>query len=134
MPGGHLYPGEMDQVKKYGNVVLDDPRFHSGSASWDLILVGGSIDSRAKRDILRDGLETGKFWEPNSDDPHAPKVQAFVRSWCGIIDENRRRLAFFTDAMESDPSVAESMSFLRDQYTKLLPEADAASPAIEEGA
>jgi hypothetical protein len=45
-----------------------------------------------------------------------------VRSWRDIIDENRRRLAFFTDAMESDPSVTESMNFLREQYAALLPE------------
>lgn len=124
---------EIDQVKKYGNVLLDDPRFHSGSASWDLILVGGSIDPRARRDIFKDSIETGKFWEPNSDDQNAPKVQAFVRTWRDIIDENRRRLAFFTDAMESDPSVAESMIFLRDQYAKLLPDADG-SATPEEGA
>lgn len=124
---------EMDQVKKYGNVVLDDLRFHSGSASWDLILVGGSIDPRAKRDIYRDDYETGLFWEPNVDDSSAPKVQAFLRSWRDIIDENRRRLAFFTDAMESDPSVAESMSFLHDQYAKLLPEFDTVLEEDEDG-
>lgn len=123
---------EMDQVKKYGNVILDDARFHSGSASWDLILVGGSIDSKARREILRDGVETGKFWDPNSDDGNTPAVQAFVRTWRGVIDENRRRLAFFTDAMESDPSVAESMNFVRDQYSTLLPEGNDDGEGSEE--
>jgi Histidine kinase-, DNA gyrase B-, and HSP90-like ATPase len=123
-PGVTITPDELGQVKKYGDVLLDEPRFQSGSASWDLILVGGKLHPRARRDILEDSLDTGKFWEPPVTEPNVPRVRAFVRTWRDIIDDNRRRLAFFTDAMESDPSVAESMVFLKEQYATLLPDGE----------
>lgn len=85
-----------------------------------------------QRDILKDGIETGKFWDPRPDDVQAPNVQAFVRSWREVIDENRRRLAFFTDAMEGDPSTAESMNFLSEEYASLLPDFDNSSKVGDE--
>ena len=121
-PSVTITTDELGQLKKYGNTVLDEPRFQSGSASWDLILIGGTIHPLAKREILPDSVDTGKFWEPRLAEPNSPRVRAFVRSWRDVIDENRRRLAFFTDAMESDPSVTESMIFLREQYATLLPD------------
>jgi hypothetical protein len=121
-PSVTITTDELGQLKKYGNTLFDEPRFQSGSASWDLILIGGKIHPLAKREILPDSIDTGKFWEPRPSESNSPRVRAFVRSWREVIDENRRRLAFFTDAMESDPSVTESMNFLREQYATLLPE------------
>src|ERR1035437_10213933 len=75
-----ITPDELNQVKKYGDVLFEDPRFPAGTASWDLILVGGGIAPRAKREILPDGLDTGRFWNPAQPEPNSPRVRAFVRT------------------------------------------------------
>jgi hypothetical protein len=126
-PSITITPKELNQVRKYGDVICDDARFHSGSAPWDLILVGGSISSPVRRQIYSGEGDTGLFYKPEQEDADTPKVTAYVRSWRDMIDENRRRLAFFADAMEHDPSVAESIAFLREQYATLLPERPAGS-------
>ena len=129
-----ITPEELGQVRKYGDVLFDDPRFQSGSASWDLILVGGNISPAARREILAGEAATGKFWQPDQIEPHSPKVTAFIRSWRDLLDENRRRLSFFADAMEHDPSVSESITFLRKQYSKLLPETLSGESAEQDSA
>lgn len=39
-----------------------------------------------------------------------------------MIDENKRRLEFMTNALEHDPSIAEGLQYVRSEYEDLLPE------------
>lgn len=119
-PSVEITHTEVGQVRRYGDVLFEDARFHSGSSSWDLILVGGKISNSVRRDILDPA--TGMFWRYEGDTSHEPKVAAFVRSWRDVIDENLRRLSFFTAAMEQDPSLSESIAALRERYAELLPD------------
>jgi hypothetical protein len=118
-PSVTLTQKEIAQVRQYGDVLFEDPRFQSGSASWDLILAGGRISDSVRRSIQ--DPSTGLFWHYEGG-PNSPKVSAFVRSWRDIIDENTRRLSFFTEAMEQDPSLPESILALRKRYAEFLPE------------
>jgi hypothetical protein len=124
---------EMDQIEDYGNAILDDPQFRSGTAQWDLILVAGSFDSVVRNRVLSHGggdLELGRFMGPVSE-PGQPKVTAYVRTWRNIIDENKRRLDYITSTLQHDPSVSEGLSYVREKYSDMLPPslADVAEPA-----
>jgi hypothetical protein len=49
-------------------------------------------------------------------------VRAYVRRWRDVIDENKRRLEFMTNALEHDPSITEGLQYVRSEYEDLLPE------------
>ncbi|MFG1820399.1 hypothetical protein ACGFIF_42035 [Kribbella sp. NPDC049174] len=112
---------ELDQVEDYCNVLVDNPQFHSDSAEWDLILVCTEMQPIARHRIHSDGLATGKFWAQAERPAGTPKVTAHVRRWRDLIDENRRRLEFFTSALTLDSSLGEGMAYVRERYAELLP-------------
>ncbi|TDD89111.1 histidine kinase [Actinomadura darangshiensis] len=120
-PGVLLGRKEIDQVEDYGNTVISDVRFRDPAAMWDFILVGSRISDTARNRMHGDNAR-GLFYEPPSRDEMQPKVRAFVRSWREIIDENRSRLEFFSDALEHDPSLPESLAYLRKVHSRALPE------------
>lgn len=111
---------ELDQLEDYGNAILSRPQFSSSTAQWDLILIGADLDDVARNRILKDDFELGKFWGPQPK-PGQPRVTAYVRRWRDILDENKRRLAFMTSALEHDPSITEGLDYVRSRYSDMLP-------------
>lgn len=111
---------QLNQVEDYANVVLENAAFASDKAVWDFILVVTDFDSTTSNRILEDKQEVGQFFAPVKR-PGRPTVRAFVRRWRDVIDENRRRLEFVTDHLETDPSISEGLAFVREQYADILP-------------
>ena len=111
---------ELDQVEDYANTVLSHAAFATDKAEWDFILVGRELDDVARRRVWNNDHELGQFWGPDPD-AGQPKVRAFVRRWRNVLDENRRRLAFMTQSLEHDPTLAEGLGHIREQYADLLP-------------
>jgi hypothetical protein len=73
-------------------------------------------------EIIDDSLVNGEFLRPKRENKDAPQVSAAVRTWRSIIDENKARLKFYSDALEDDPSVEESLAYLRRAHAKAPPE------------
>lgn len=112
---------ELDQVEDYGNAIVSGPQFSSSTAQWDLILVGTALDDVADNKIFKEDFELGRYWEATPK-PGRPRVTAYVRRWRDLIDENRRRLDFVTQALEHDPSISEGLGYVREQYADFLPQ------------
>ena len=55
------------------------------------------------------------------DHPGKPRVRSFVRRWADVIEENRHRLAFYSEALEHDPTAHEGMNYVRTHYADYLP-------------
>ncbi len=128
---------ELDQVEDYANVLTSDSQFNSATAQWDLILVGTQLDKVATNRIHNEGDELGEFWGPKQA-PGGPRVTAFVRRWRDVLDENKRRLDFLTRVLQHDPSTAEGLGWVRENYADVLPEdikaeGEACQPQSEEG-
>lgn len=111
---------ELDQVEDYTTAVLSNAAFASGKAIWDFILVVTDYDNVVLNRIISDDPEAGLFLESRKE-PGRPLVRAYVRRWRDIIDENKRRLEFMTSALEHNPSVAEGLEYVRQEYQDLLP-------------
>lgn len=112
---------ELDQVEDYANAILSTAAFTGDRTSWDLILVVTDYDDLVRRRIKGDDFELGLFFEPQKEQGR-PLVRAYVRRWRDVIDENKRRLEFMTNALEHDPSIAEGLQYVRSEYEDLLPE------------
>jgi len=112
---------ELDQVEDYANAILSTAAFTGDRTSWDLILVVTDYDDLVRRRIKGDDFEIGLFFEPQKEQGR-PLVRAYVRRWRDVIDENKRRLEFMTNALEHDPSITEGLQYVRSEYEDLLPE------------
>lgn len=119
-PGITLGRAELDQVEDYANVVMDNAAFASDRATWEFVLVGTGWDTVAENRISTEHRETGQFYGPPAKSG-GPTVRAYVRKWRDVLDENKRRLAFMTNALEHDPTLEEGLGHLRSQYADLLP-------------
>lgn len=117
---------ERDQVEDYANVVASNSAFASDKAIYEFILVVTDFDDVVNNSIKSENRELGLLFEAEKKAGH-PQVRTYVRRWRDVIDENRRRLEFVTSSLEHDPSLPEGLAFLREQYSDLLPPADAVS-------
>jgi hypothetical protein len=120
-PGITTGRGQLDQVEDYANTVLENAAFASDTAVWDFILVVTDYDSVTNNRIFEDKREVGQFLAPQKQ-PGRPMVRAYVRRWRDIIEENKRRLEFVTKHLETDPSITEGLTFVREQYADILPQ------------
>lgn len=111
---------EIDQVEDYANAVLSNSVFAGDKATWDLMLVVTDIDDVVHRRIIGADQELGLYFDPVKESGR-PRVRAYVRRWRDVIDENKRRLDFMTSALEHDPSIAEGLDYVRNEYRELLP-------------
>lgn len=112
---------ELDQVEDYANAILSTAAFTGDRTNWDLILVVTDYDDLVRRRIKGDDFEIGLFFDPQKEQGR-PLVRAYVRRWRDVIDENKRRLDFMTNALEHDPSITEGLQYVRTEYEDLLPE------------
>jgi hypothetical protein len=112
---------ERDQVEDYVNVVLKTRAFASERAVWDFILVVTDYDEIVENSFKGDDREVGLILEPDKK-PGRPAVRAYVRRWRDIIEENKRRLEFVTSSLQFDPSLAEGLAFIREEYAEMLPD------------
>jgi len=119
-PGITIGRTELDQVEDYANVLTSNPQFASATGQWDLILVGTQLDDVATNRINNDGAELGKFWGPKQPQG-GPRVTAYVRRWPDVLDENKRRLDFLTRVLQHNPSTAEGLGWVRENYGDVLP-------------
>ena len=119
-PGLEIGRDELNQVEDYGNAILSNPHFHSSTAQWDIILVGTDLQNVAANRIHPQEAELGRFWAPAPVEG-GPQVKCYVRRWRDILDENRRRLDFFTSAMRHDPSLREGLDYVKRRYADILP-------------
>ncbi|TDB88430.1 ATP-binding protein [Actinomadura sp. 7K534] len=131
-PGITIDRKELDQVEDYANTIITEPRFRNGSSTWDFILVGSKLGGTARNRVHAEGVRRGLFHDPPVRDEAQPRVQAFVRTWREIIDENRSRLEFFSDALAHDPSLPESLAYLRKAHAKSIPDSLRDDPGSEE--
>lgn len=112
---------ELDQVEDYANAILSTAAFTGDRTSWDLILVVTDYDDLVRRRTTGEDFEVGLFFDPEKEQGR-PLVRAYVRRWRDVIDENKRRLEFMTNALEHDPSITEGLQYARTEYEHLLPE------------
>lgn len=112
---------ERNQIEDYINVVVWNAAFASDRTVWDFILVVTDYDDLMDNSIIGPNRELGLLFEPKKK-PGRPLVRAYVRRWRDILDENKRRLDFVTHSLEFDPSLAEGLAFIREEYSEMLPD------------
>jgi transposase len=88
---------------------------------YQSLFVQGRYDEIVENSFKGDDREVGLILEPDKKQGR-PTIRAYVRRWRDIIDENKRRLEFVTSSLEFDPSLAEGLAFIREEYAEMLPD------------
>lgn len=132
-PGVTIDRAALNQVEDYALAIKNDQQFWNAASTWDIILVGTRLGDIAQSRISGEGRELGQFWVHNADDG-SPTIRCFVRRWRDVLDENKRRLRFLTSVLQHDPSIAEGLDFVRENYADVLPAAIVHPPGSSKGA
>jgi Histidine kinase-, DNA gyrase B-, and HSP90-like ATPase len=106
---------EIVQIKKYHLAVTSDERFLSVSGvRWHFMVVSNDYDNYAKGEI-----EGGPDRERRliSRNKHATVA---IKTWGEIIEENRARLQFFQEHLQSSADEGQAIKYLRDRHSDLL--------------
>lgn len=113
---------ELAQIKSYAKAVVADPRFASSSTVWDFWLVTSEMDGDVRQEITQAGRPFGLAFEPNLPEAPDARVRVWVRDWGGIIEEARRRLNYFQESLQHDPSLDNAREYLARHHGNVIPE------------
>lgn len=113
---------EADQVDSYAAAVVQDARFADSNTEWDFWLVTGEMSPRLRQRATQKDRPRGLLFEPDLPGaPHA-KVRVWAHTWGEIIEDAKRRLSYFQDQLQSDPSFEEARDYLRRNHGDVIPQ------------
>lgn len=106
---------EIVQAKKYQIAVTSDERFQTvKGVRWHFVVVSNAYDEYAKSEI--DG-------GPDPDRRLVTRTgvaTVAVKTWGEIIEENRARLQFFQEHLQTSADEGQAIDYLRERHSALL--------------
>lgn len=113
---------ELSQIKSYAKAVVADARFANSATVWDFWLVTADLNDDARQEATQRDRPRGLVFEPDMRSAPDTKVRVWVRTWSEIIEDCRRRLAFFQERLQRDPSIDEAREYLTRVHGDVIPE------------
>lgn len=106
---------EIVQVKKYQLAVTSDERFQTVSGvRWHFIVVSNEYDDYARGEIEGGPDRDRRLISRN------PRATVAIKTWGEIIEENRARLQFFQEHLQSSADEGQAVQYLRERHSELL--------------
>lgn len=106
---------EVGQIKSYAEAVVNDPQFHSVSATWDFWVISAKLEKTVELDASDSSRPPGQIasWK---------NVRIWAKTWSQLLDENEARLRFFRDALEHDASKEHAVDYIiRNHEPRTIP-------------
>lgn len=113
---------ELSQIKSYAKAVAADARFANSATVWDFWLVATGMDEDVKQEATQRDRPRGLVFEPDMKSAPDTNVRVWVRTWGEIIEDCRRRLSFFQERLQHDPSLDEARAYLARQHGEVIPQ------------
>jgi hypothetical protein len=96
-PALKLGENELTQVKKYMNVIMNEPQFNGNNMSWEFYLVGADFNTKGEIEAALDNAK-----------PHGERSLAFktgqykiyVKKWSEIINDFEMKHKFLNDKLQ----------------------------------
>ncbi len=113
---------EASQIKKYARAVVSNPQFADMRSEWDFMLLVTDYDDSVRGDINQDGRPSG-ILDQSRVDPNSPvNYRVWVKKWSEVIDEAERRLEFYQQSLNHDPSLEDVRAYLLENHGDVIPE------------
>jgi hypothetical protein len=114
-PAVKLGESELAQVKKYMNVIMNEPQFNGNNMSWEFYLVGADFNSKGEIEAALDNAK-----------PHGEKSLAFktgqykifVKKWSEIINDFEMKHKFLNDKLQLERKLLNEVHASADQALK----------------
>jgi len=84
--------------------------------------VTGEMSDRLRQRASQKDRPRGLLFEPELSGAPRAKVRVWVRTWGEIIEDAGRRLSYFQDQLQHDPSFGEAREYLRRNHGNVIPE------------
>lgn len=113
---------EASQIKKYARAVVANPQFADTRSEWDFMLLVTDYDESVRGDINQDGRASG-ILDQSRVDPNSPvNYRVWVKKWSEVINEAERRLDFYQQSLNHDPSLDDVRAYLMEHHGDVIPQ------------
>lgn len=111
-PAVKLGEAELAQVKKYMNVIMNEPQFNGNNMTWEFYLVGTDFSSKGEIEAALDNAK-----------PHGEKSLAFktgqykiyVKKWSEVINDFEMKHKFLNDKLQLERKLLNEVHASADQ-------------------
>jgi hypothetical protein len=114
-PRVKLGKDDTQQIEGYAFTVATDERFRGANTKWDFWLISNDMDDFVRIKTKQTQLPSGVIHQ-SSD----PNITIWVKTWAQVFDENRARLKFFQDRLNSTADSGDAVRFVCDKYHHFL--------------
>lgn len=113
---------EASQIKKYARAVVANPQFADMRSEWDFILLVTDYDESVRGDINQEGRPSG-ILDQSRIDPNSPvNYRVWVKKWSEVLDEAGRRLDFYQQSLNHDPTFDDVRAYLMENHGDVIPQ------------
>jgi len=95
-PALKLGEQELGQVKKYMNVIMNEPQFNGNNMSWEFYLIGTDFNSKGE---IEAALENAKPHGERSLVFKTGQYKLFVKKWSEVINDFEMKHKFLNDKL-----------------------------------
>jgi hypothetical protein len=113
---------EASQIKRYSRAVAADPQFADVNAHWDFILIVSDYNDEVKKDINQQGRPRGILDETALAQTAPVNCRVWIKKWSEVLDEAERRLQFYQQGLEHDPTLDDIRQYLTEHHGDVIPE------------
>lgn len=113
---------EASQIKKYARAVVANPQFADTHSEWDFVLLVTDYDDSVRGDINQEGRPPG-ILDQSRVDPNSPvNYRVWVKKWSEVLNEAERRLDFYQQSLNHDPSLEDVRAYLVEHHGDVIPQ------------
>ena len=124
----------INQVESYGFAIAADDRFQNVRTNWSFWAVSTSMDKYAQLKAQMEGLPRGVVYQSKANAERNYNMTIWAKSWSEIIEQCSTRLKFFQERLNYNASQSSGKQFLRDTYSKFIPNLEKDAKVAEETA
>lgn len=113
---------EASQIKKYARAVVSNRQFADLRSEWDFMLLVTDYDDAVRGDINQEGRPSGILDQSRIDANSPVNYRVWVKKWSEVMDEAERRLEFYQQSLNHDPSLDDVRAYLLKNHGDVIPE------------
>lgn len=83
--------------------------------------VAAELDDDVRGEVTQKRRARGIAYEPDLPAQPDTEVRVWVRTWSDIVEEAKRRLAYFRDGLDHDPSLEHALEYLIREQADVSP-------------
>lgn len=120
----HIVAGakEASQIKEYARAIVANEQFAGTKTVWDFVLVVNNYGDGVRKDVNQRGRERGILDESELDPDSPVRYRVWVRRWSEILEAADKRMLYYKEGLEHDPSIDDMRRYLKSHHGDVLPE------------